>query len=67
MRPRPWSKHWEWTKFNIQGVQFILTPHQQEVVEKLAQPWREYDMLKEYDTTKLEEDIYEEVQKEMSK
>ncbi|XP_037541443.1 39S ribosomal protein L19, mitochondrial [Nematolebias whitei] len=67
MRPKPWSKNWEWTKFNIQGAHFNLTPRQKEKVEKLAQPWLEYDMLKEYDTTQLEEDIHKEVQEEMSK
>ncbi|KAM6915726.1 large ribosomal subunit protein bL19m [Xenentodon cancila] len=69
MRPKPWSKHWERPKFNIQGICFDLcmTPKQMEFVQKFAQPWLEYDMLKEYDTTKLEEQILTEVQQEMSK
>lgn len=69
MRPKPWSKRWERPKFNIQGIRFdqCLTPEQMEHAQKWAEPWREYDMLKEYDTTKLEEEIFSEVQKEMSK
>ncbi|XP_017267326.1 39S ribosomal protein L19, mitochondrial [Kryptolebias marmoratus] len=70
MRPRPWSKHWELPKFKIQGIQFshCMTPKQIEFVQKkYGEPWREYDMLKEYDTSKLEEEILEEVQQEMSK
>ena len=69
MRPKPWSKHWERPKFNIQGIQFDLymTPKQMEKAQQFAQPWLEYDMLKEYDTSKLEEQIFTEVQQEMSK
>lgn len=67
MRPKPWSKSWEWPKYNIQGAHFKLTPRQEEKAKKLAQPWLEYDMLKEYDTTQLEEEIHEEIQKEMTK
>ncbi|XP_028997002.1 39S ribosomal protein L19, mitochondrial [Betta splendens] len=69
MRPKPWSKRWERPKFNIKGIRFdlCLTPEQMEHAQKWAQPWQEYDMLKEYDTTKLEEEIFSEVQKEMSK
>ncbi|XP_072218696.1 large ribosomal subunit protein bL19m [Leuresthes tenuis] len=69
MRPKPWSKRWERPKFNIQGIQFDLCmkPTQMEFVQKFAQPWLEYDMLKEYDTSKLEEQILTEVQQEMSK
>lgn len=69
MRPKPWSKRWERPKFNIQGIRFdlALTPEQMEHAQKWAQPWQEYDMLKEYDTTKLEEQILAEVQREMSK
>ncbi|XP_041832135.1 39S ribosomal protein L19, mitochondrial [Melanotaenia boesemani] len=70
MRPKPWSKRWERPKFNIQGIQFDLcmTPRQMEFVQqKFAQPWQEYDMLKEYDTSELEEKIFTEVQQEMSK
>nr|XP_020444172.1 39S ribosomal protein L19, mitochondrial [Monopterus albus] len=69
MRPKPWSKRWERPKFNIQGIAFslCLTPEKMEHAQKWAQPWLEYDMLKEYDTTKLEEEILREVQKEMNK
>ncbi|XP_076612510.1 large ribosomal subunit protein bL19m [Chaetodon auriga] len=69
MRPKPWSKRWELPKFNIQGIRFdlALTPEQMEHAQKWATPWEEYDMLKEYDTSKLEEQIFNEVQQEMSK
>lgn len=69
MRPKPWSKRWERPKFKIQGIRFdlALTPEQMEHAQKWAQPWQEYDMLKEYDTSELEVKILDEVQKEMSK
>ncbi|XP_062857168.1 39S ribosomal protein L19, mitochondrial [Trichomycterus rosablanca] len=69
MKPRPWSKRWERPKFNIQGIRFdlCLTPEQMEHAQKWAQPWRQYDMLKEYDTSALEKQIYQEVEKELSK
>ncbi|XP_012722827.2 39S ribosomal protein L19, mitochondrial [Fundulus heteroclitus] len=68
MRPKPWSKHWERPKFNIQGIRFdqCLTPRQMEGAQKRAQPWLEYDMLKEYDTSKLQQQILQEVELEMS-
>ncbi|XP_034554963.1 39S ribosomal protein L19, mitochondrial [Notolabrus celidotus] len=69
MRPKPWSKRWERPKFDIKGIRFdlALTPEQMEHAQKWAEPWNEYDMLKEYDTSKLEEQIHKEVQQEMSK
>uniref|UniRef100_A0A3B5B3L9 Large ribosomal subunit protein bL19m n=1 Tax=Stegastes partitus TaxID=144197 RepID=A0A3B5B3L9_9TELE len=69
MRPKPWSKRWERPKFNIQGIRFdlCLTPAQMEHAQKWAEPWREYDMLKEYDTSELEKQIFAEVQQEMKK
>ncbi|XP_042359744.1 39S ribosomal protein L19, mitochondrial [Plectropomus leopardus] len=69
MRPKPWSKRWERPKFNIQGIRFdlALTPRKMEHAQKWAQPWHEYDMLKEYDTSKMEEQLLDEVEKEMSK
>lgn len=69
MRPKPWSKRWERPKFNIKGIRFdlCLTPRKMEHAQKWAQPWQEYDMLKEYDTSKLEQQILSEVQQEMSK
>ncbi|XP_067098163.1 39S ribosomal protein L19, mitochondrial [Osmerus mordax] len=69
MRPKPWSKRWERPIFNIKGIRFelCLTPEQMEHAQKWAEPWREYDMLKEYDTSRLEENILKEVKQEMSK
>lgn len=69
MRPKPWSKRWERPKYNVQGIRFdlCLSPARMELAQKWAQPWREYDMLKEYDTSQLEEQIYSEVQQELSK
>ncbi|XP_068197869.1 large ribosomal subunit protein bL19m [Antennarius striatus] len=69
MLPKPWSKRWERPKFNIQGIRFdlALSPEQMEEAQKWAEPWQEYDMLKEYDTSELEGKIAEEVQQEMSK
>lgn len=69
MKPKPWSKRWERPKFDIKGIRFdlCLTPEQMEHAQKWAEPWREYDMLKEYDTSGLEEKILKEVQEEMRK
>lgn len=69
MRPKPWSKRWERPKFNIQGIRFdlALSPEKMEHAQKWAQPWLEYDMLKEYDTSELEQQIYTEVQQEINK
>ncbi|XP_034018400.1 39S ribosomal protein L19, mitochondrial [Thalassophryne amazonica] len=67
MRPKPWSKRWERPIFNIKGIDFeqCLTPEKMEHAQKWAQPWREYDMLREYDTSKLEKEISLEVEQEM--
>ncbi|KAM9840649.1 large ribosomal subunit protein bL19m [Aulostomus maculatus] len=69
MRPRPWSKRWELPRFNIKGIQFelSLSPARMENAKNTGRPWEEFDMLKEYDTSKLEEKIYTEIQQEMSK
>lgn len=69
MRPKPWSKRWERPKYNVQGIDFeqILSPEKLEHAQKWAQPWVEFDMLKEYDTSRIQEDVYKEVQEEMSK
>ncbi|XP_036437044.1 39S ribosomal protein L19, mitochondrial [Colossoma macropomum] len=69
MKPRPWSKRWERPKFNIQGIRFdqCLTPEQMEHAQKWAEPWRQYDMLKEYDTSSMQEKILQEVQAELNK
>ncbi|XP_060769793.1 39S ribosomal protein L19, mitochondrial isoform X2 [Neoarius graeffei] len=69
MKPRPWSKRWERPKFNIQGIRFdlYLTPEQMKHAQEWAEPWRKYDMLMEYDTSSLEEKIYQEVQAALKK
>ncbi|XP_061667535.1 39S ribosomal protein L19, mitochondrial [Syngnathoides biaculeatus] len=69
MRPKPWSKRWERPKFNIQGIRFDLSvsPAGMEYVQRWAMPWLEYDMLREYDTSKIEEQISSEIQRETSK
>ncbi|KAG7461094.1 hypothetical protein MATL_G00206450 [Megalops atlanticus] len=69
MKPKPWSKRWERPNFNIQGIRFdlCLSPEKMEEAKKWEKPWLEYDMLKEYDTTQLEKNIWQEVQQEMSK
>ncbi|XP_061561105.1 39S ribosomal protein L19, mitochondrial [Phycodurus eques] len=69
MRPRPWSKHWERPKFDIRGIRFDLcvSPAGMEYVQKWARPWQEYDMLREYDTSEIEEQISSEIQQETSK
>ncbi|XP_067325363.1 large ribosomal subunit protein bL19m [Anolis sagrei] len=67
MKPRPWSKRWEHPKFNIQSIDFdlYLNEKAKEKVEKWKMPWREFDMMKEYDTSKIEKKIWEEVNKEL--
>ncbi|CAJ1077053.1 S ribosomal protein L19%2C mitochondrial [Xyrichtys novacula] len=69
MRPKPWSKRWERPKFDIKGINFelALTPEKMERAQKWAEPWNEFDMLREYDTSELEEKIFKEVQQEMNK
>ncbi|XP_072551274.1 large ribosomal subunit protein bL19m [Salminus brasiliensis] len=69
MKPRPWSKRWERPKFNIKGIRFDLhlSPEHMEQAQKWAEPWREYDMLKEYDTSLLEKKIFQEIQAELEK
>ncbi|KAL4630452.1 39S ribosomal protein L19, mitochondrial [Arapaima gigas] len=69
MKPKPWSKRWEHPKFNIQGIHFELsfTNVKRRNAERQEQPWHQYDMLKEYDTAKLEESIWQELQEEKSK
>ncbi|MBN3318610.1 RM19 protein, partial [Atractosteus spatula] len=69
MKPKPWSKRWERPKYKVQGIRFdlCLTEEQMEEAKKWDQPWLEFDMLRDYDTTKIEEKIWNEVQREMSK
>lgn len=68
MRPRPWSKRWERPKFDIRGIRFDLcvSPARMERAQKWAKPWQEFEMLREYDTSKIEEEISSEIQQEMS-
>ncbi|XP_003215367.2 large ribosomal subunit protein bL19m [Anolis carolinensis] len=67
MKPRPWSRRWEHPRFNIQGIDFDLYLHEKakQRVEKWKTPWNEFDMMKEYDTSKIEKKIWEEVNKEL--
>ncbi|XP_043918632.1 39S ribosomal protein L19, mitochondrial isoform X2 [Protopterus annectens] len=69
MKPRPWSKRWERSRFNIKGIQFELYFTEEELThaKKWDTPWVEYDMLKEYDTSNVEKHIWTEVQRELSK
>ncbi|XP_018430965.1 PREDICTED: 39S ribosomal protein L19, mitochondrial [Nanorana parkeri] len=69
MKPRPWSRRWEQHRFNIKGIQFeqyLLEKHKQKA-KKSAKPWEEFDMLKEYDTTKIEQEIFEELEQKLAK
>ncbi|KAG9464943.1 hypothetical protein GDO78_019157 [Eleutherodactylus coqui] len=68
MRPRPWSKRWEQEKHNIKGINFdlYLTDKHKERAKKSARPWVKYDMLKIYDTSKIEKEILEEVRQKLS-
>ncbi|XP_004473417.1 large ribosomal subunit protein bL19m [Dasypus novemcinctus] len=63
MKPKPWSKRWERPKFNVKGIQFdlYLTEEQMEKAQKWAQPWLEFDMMREYDTSKIEAAIWDEI------
>ncbi|XP_077173202.1 large ribosomal subunit protein bL19m [Paroedura picta] len=67
MKPRPWSKHWEHPKFNIQGIDFdlYLNEKDKEKVKAWGMPWREFDMMLEYDTSHLEKKIWEEISTEL--
>ncbi|KAJ8274777.1 hypothetical protein COCON_G00094020 [Conger conger] len=70
MKPKPWSKCWERPKYNVQGIRFDLrlSPEKMEEAQKWAQPWLEYDMLKEYVILSSMEDIHwREVQEETCK
>ncbi|XP_069830104.1 large ribosomal subunit protein bL19m [Dendropsophus ebraccatus] len=69
MKPRPWSKRWEQMKHNIKGINFdyyLLDKHK-ERAKKSAKPWEKFDMLKEYDTSKIEKEILEEVNQKLNK
>ncbi|XP_072913342.1 large ribosomal subunit protein bL19m [Hemitrygon akajei] len=69
MKPKPWSKRWERPKFNVQGIRFdlCLTEEQMEKAKKFDKPWIKYDMMREYDTSKIEKSIELELQKELNK
>lgn len=64
MKPKPWSKRWERPKFNIKGIRFDLhlTEEQMKEAQKWSQPWLEFDMMREYDTSKLEAAIWDEIE-----
>ncbi|XP_029451905.1 39S ribosomal protein L19, mitochondrial isoform X1 [Rhinatrema bivittatum] len=63
MKPKPWSKRWERPQFKVQGIRFDLCLKEEQLKEakKWDKPWLEFDMLKEYDTTKIEETIWKEI------
>ncbi|XP_007537359.1 large ribosomal subunit protein bL19m [Erinaceus europaeus] len=64
MKPKPWSKRWERPQFNIKGIRFdlCLTEEQMKEAQKWNKPWLEFDMLREYDTSKIEAAIYNEIE-----
>lgn len=64
MKPKPWSKRWERPKFNIKGIRFdlYLTEEQMKEAQKWSQPWLEFDMMREYDTSKIEAAIWDEIE-----
>ncbi|XP_034622514.1 39S ribosomal protein L19, mitochondrial isoform X3 [Trachemys scripta elegans] len=67
MKPKPWTKRWERPKFNIKGIRFELPEEMMKEAQKWSQPWIEFDMLREYDTSKLEKEIWKEVNEELKK
>ncbi|XP_055396199.1 large ribosomal subunit protein bL19m isoform X1 [Bubalus kerabau] len=64
MKPKPWSKRWERPKFNVKGIRFdlCLTEEQMKEAQKWSQPWLEFDMMREYDTSKIEAAIWNEIE-----
>ncbi|KAB1256838.1 39S ribosomal protein L19; mitochondrial [Camelus dromedarius] len=64
MKPKPWSKRWERPKFNIKGIRFdlCLTEEQMKEAQEWSQPWLEFDMMREHDTSKMEAAIWNEVE-----
>ncbi|XP_062065725.1 large ribosomal subunit protein bL19m [Lepus europaeus] len=64
MKPKPWSKRWERPNFNIKGIQFdlSLTEEQMKAAQKWSQPWLEFDMMREYDTSKIKAAIWDEIE-----
>ncbi|XP_030346178.1 39S ribosomal protein L19, mitochondrial [Strigops habroptila] len=67
MKPKPWSKRWERPQFNIKGIKFELPEKTMKEAKKWSKPWLEFDMLREYDTSKIEEKIWKEVSEELKK
>uniref|UniRef100_UPI00398F5AC7 large ribosomal subunit protein bL19m n=1 Tax=Pristiophorus japonicus TaxID=55135 RepID=UPI00398F5AC7 len=69
MKPKPWSKRWERPQFKVQGIRFdlCLTEEQMEKAKKHNKPWLEYDMMREYDTSKIEKNIKLDLQRELNK
>lgn len=67
MKPKPWSKRWERPKYNIKGIKFELPEKKMKAAEKWSLPWLEFDMLREYDTSKIEEKIWKEINEELKK
>ncbi|CAH2245737.1 39S ribosomal L19, mitochondrial [Pelobates cultripes] len=67
MKPRPWSKKWERPQYNVRGIMFELYLHENHVkkANKLARPWAQFDMMKEYDTKEIEQNILKEVEQEL--
>ncbi|XP_024414295.2 large ribosomal subunit protein bL19m [Desmodus rotundus] len=64
MKPKPWSKRWERPKFNVKGIRFdlCLTEEQMKEAQKWSKPWLEFDMMREYDTSKIEAEIWNEIE-----
>ncbi|KAM6180313.1 large ribosomal subunit protein bL19m [Erethizon dorsatum] len=64
MKPKPWSKRWERPNFNIKGIRFdlCLTEEQMEKAQKWSQPWLEFDMMREYDTSKIKAALWDEIE-----
>ncbi|KAK1332925.1 hypothetical protein QTO34_006456 [Cnephaeus nilssonii] len=64
MKPKPWSKRWERPKFNIKGIRFelYLTEEKMKEAQKWNRPWIEFDMMREYDTSKIEAAIWDEIE-----
>ncbi|KAM4867464.1 large ribosomal subunit protein bL19m [Thomomys bottae] len=64
MKPKPWSKRWERPQFKIKGIRFdlALTEEQMKEAQKWNRPWLEFDMMREYDTSKIEAIIWDEIE-----
>ena len=67
MKPQPWSKRWERPKYNIKGKKIELPEKKMKEAQKWKQPWLEFDMLWEYNTSKIVEKIWREASEELKK